>query len=74
LTGPVTSQGLHFFKLLDRKPGNPLTLPEAHDRLAAALKARRGSELGQSYLAELGGKLAISINQIELGKLQAALH
>ena len=75
VTGPVkTAQGLHFFKLLDRKAGTPLTLPEAHDRLAAALKARRGSELGQSYLAELGGKLAISINQIELGKLQAALH
>ena len=73
--GPVkTASGLHFFKLLDRKAGPALTLTEAHDRLAAALKARRGNELGQSYLAELGGKLAISVNQIELARLQSTLH
>lgn len=75
VVGPVkTAQGLHFFKLLDRKAGAPLTLAEAHDRLAAALRQRRGNELGQSYLAELGGRLAISVNQIELAKLQASLH
>ena len=75
VAGPVkTAQGLHYFKLLDRKAGAPLTLAEAHDRLAAALRARRGNELTQSYLTELGGKLAISVNQIELAKLQTSLH
>ena len=75
VTGPLkTAQGLHYFKLLDRKPGAAQTLAETHDRLAAALRARRGNELTQGYLTELGGKLAISVNQIELAKLQASLH
>ena len=75
VVGPVkTAQGLHFFKLLDRKAGAPLTLAEAHDALANALRTRRGSELAQAYLADLGTRLAISVNQIELAKLQATLH
>jgi peptidylprolyl isomerase len=75
VVGPVrTAQGLHFFKLLDRKAGAPLTLAEAHDGLANALRTRRGNELAQAYLAELNSKLAISVNQIELTKVQASLH
>lgn len=73
--GPVKgADGLHFLKLLDRKPGAALTLAEAHDALAAALRTRRANELAQAYLAALNGRLAISVNQIELAKLQAALH
>jgi parvulin-like peptidyl-prolyl isomerase len=71
--GPVRSaQGLHFFKLLDRKAGTALTLAEAHDALAAALRTRRASDLGQVYLASLNGRLAISVNQIELTRLVTA--
>jgi parvulin-like peptidyl-prolyl isomerase len=71
--GPVrTAQGLHFFKLLDRKAGAVLTLAEAHDALASALRTRRANELGQAYLAALNARLATSVNQIELGRLQAA--
>jgi len=73
--GPVrTAQGLHFFRLLDRRVGATLTLAEAHDALAAALRARRANELGQAYLAALNARLAISVNQIELTKLASAAH
>jgi parvulin-like peptidyl-prolyl isomerase len=70
--GPVRSaQGLHFFKLLDRKAGASLGFAEAHDALAAALRARRANELGQAYLAALNARLATSVNQIELARLQS---
>jgi peptidylprolyl isomerase len=73
--GPVkTGRGLHFFKLLDKKAGAVPTLAEAHERLAAALRERRARELQQAYLTQLNTKLAVSVNQIELAKLQASLH
>jgi peptidylprolyl isomerase len=75
VVGPIkTAQGLHYFKLLDRKAGAALTLAEAHDALANALRTRRANELAQAYLADLGTRLAISVNQIELTKLQATLR
>jgi peptidylprolyl isomerase len=75
VAGPVkTAQGLHFVKLLDRKAGAALGFAEAHDALAGALRSRRANELAQAYLAGLNAKLAISVNQIELAKLQAGLR
>jgi peptidylprolyl isomerase len=73
--GPVkTAQGLHYLKLLDRKAGAALGFAEAHGALAAALRTRRANELAQAYLAGLDARLAISVNQIELAKLQASLR
>jgi peptidylprolyl isomerase len=75
VAGPVKgADGLHFLKLLDRKAGAALSLAEAHDALAAALRTRRANELAQAYLAGLNAKLAISVNQIELARLQAGLR
>jgi peptidylprolyl isomerase len=74
IAGPVkTAQGFHFIKMIEKKAGRVLTLAESRERLRAALRTRRAQELQQKYLAELGNKLSVSINQIELASLQAAL-
>jgi parvulin-like peptidyl-prolyl isomerase len=75
VAGPVkTTQGFHFIKLIEEKAAQPLTLPQSRDRLVKALRARRAQELQQQYLAALGTKLAVSINQVELANLQTALR
>jgi peptidylprolyl isomerase len=72
--GPVkTTQGLLFVKLFEKKEGAVPTLAEARERIVAALRARRAEELQQAYLKDLGTKLAITVNQIELAKLQPGL-
>lgn len=72
--GPIkTAQGLHFIKLLERRPTTVPPLPEVRERIVAALRARRAQQLEQSYLADLAGKLNITVNEIELSKLQASL-
>jgi parvulin-like peptidyl-prolyl isomerase len=72
--GPVkTAQGLHFLKLMDKRAGAVPSLAEAHDRLEAALRARRSAELQQNYLSGLGSSLGVTVNQIELAKLRATL-
>jgi parvulin-like peptidyl-prolyl isomerase len=74
IIGPVkTSQGLHFFKLLDRKPGALPALAQVHDALANALKTRKASQLERAYLTTLSDKLGVTVNQIELAKLQPTL-
>lgn len=74
VVGPIkTAQGLHFLKLLEKKPGALPTLPEVHDRLASALRARRAAQLQQQYLTAYDAKLGVTINQIELAKLQSTL-
>lgn len=74
VAGPIkTGQGLQFLKLLDKKPGAVPTLAEAHDRIAALLRARRAQELEQTYLTSLNSKLGVSVNQIALAKLQQTL-
>lgn len=71
VAGPLkTSQGLHFLKLLEKKEGATPTLAEARARIVTALRARRAEELEQAYLKDLGNRLSITINQIELAKLQ----
>jgi peptidylprolyl isomerase len=74
VAGPVkTPQGLSFIKLVDKKVGAVPTLADAHDQLAAAMRARRATELEQAYLKEFNAKLGVTVNQIELAKLQSTL-
>jgi peptidylprolyl isomerase len=74
MIGPVkTAQGLHFFKLLDKKAGPVPALAQVHDALANALRTRKASELERSYLTTLNEKLGVTVNQIELEKLQPTL-
>jgi parvulin-like peptidyl-prolyl isomerase len=73
--GPLkTAQGLHFLKVIERKPVPPPALAEIRDRLAAALRQQKAAELQREYLAKLGQGTSLSVNQVELGKLRAALQ
>jgi parvulin-like peptidyl-prolyl isomerase len=74
VAGPVkTSQGLYFIKLIEKKEGAVPTLADIRERLVVALRSRRAEELQQAYLNDLGNKLGIAVNQIELAKLQPGL-
>jgi peptidylprolyl isomerase len=75
VAGPMkAAQGLYFIKLLEKKEGTVPALAAIRDRLAAALRNRKAEELQQAYLNDLGTKLAITVNQIELAKLQPGLR
>lgn len=72
--GPIkTADGLHFLKLIERKQTPIPALSLVHDRIVAALRARKQAELEQSYLKGLATKLDITVDQIELAKLQQSL-
>jgi parvulin-like peptidyl-prolyl isomerase len=72
--GPIkTARGLHFLKLMDEKPGTVPTLAQAHDTLVSALRQRRASDLERAYLSQLDAKLGVTVNQIELAKLEPTL-
>jgi peptidylprolyl isomerase len=71
VAGPIkTPEGLHFVKLIETRPGALPPLSELRQRIVADLRARRGQQLEQAYLNDLAGKLSISVNEIELAKLQ----
>lgn len=73
--GPVkTADGLHFIKLIETRTATLPPLAEVRERIVADLRARRTQQLEQSYLNDLSAKLGISINEIELGKLQAGIN
>jgi parvulin-like peptidyl-prolyl isomerase len=74
IAGPVkTAEGLHFIKLVETRPVTLPPLADIRQRLVADLRVRRGQQLEQAYINELRTKLSISINEIELAKLQAGL-
>lgn len=74
VAGPIkTAQGIHFLKLIEVKPGAVPTLAEVHDRLVAVLRNRRAEALEQQWLADYTAKLGVTVNQIELAKLQQSL-
>ncbi len=73
--GPLkTAQGLHFLKLLEKKEGAVPEYAAIRDSIATALREKQAQQLEQAYLSELGAKLGISVNQIELSKLQSTLQ
>jgi len=75
VAGPVkTAQGLHFVKLIEKRPMAFPPLTQVHDRIVANLRARRAQELEQAYVNQYTTKLGISINEIELAKLQSSLN
>jgi len=75
VVGPLKSaEGFHFVKLIESRPVALPPLTEVRTRLIADLRARRAQDLQRVYLAQLNTRLGISINEIELGKLQATLN
>jgi hypothetical protein len=59
--------------LIEIKPGVAPPLAEVHDRLVAVLRSRRADALEQKWLADYTTKLGVTVNQIELAKLQQSL-
>ena len=73
--GPIkTSAGLHFIKLVERRRIAIPPLATVHDKVAAALRAQRAQQLEQAYLQQVAGQLNITVDQIELAKLQSSLN
>ncbi len=73
--GPIkTSAGLHFIKLVERRRIAIPPLATVHDRVAAALRAQRAQQLEQAYLQQVAAQLDITVDQIELAKLQSSLN
>ena len=74
VVGPIkTARGLHFVKLIERKPAAVAALADIHDAMVAALRRQKAQELEQRYLAVLNAKSPPSVNEIELGKLRGSL-
>ena len=72
--GPVkTAQGLHYLKLTEKKVGAIPELATIKPSIVNAMRETRTQQLEQAYLNDLGARLGISINQIELAKLQPSL-
>ena len=72
--GPIkTSAGLHFLKLVERRRIAIPPLTTVHARIVAALRAQRAQQLEQAYLQQVAAKLDITVDQIELAKLQTTL-
>jgi PPIC-type PPIASE domain len=72
--GPVkTAQGLHYLKLTEKKVGAVPELATIKSSIVTAMRDTRAQQLEQAYLNDLGSRLGISINQIELAKLQPLL-
>ncbi|HKB83519.1 MAG TPA: peptidylprolyl isomerase [Burkholderiales bacterium] len=75
ISPPVKSAaGWHLIKLLDKKPAATRPLADIRGNLIVAMRNRKSQDMERAYLEALSIKLPPSINQIELGKLQSALH
>lgn len=73
--GPIkTSAGLHFIKLVERRRIAIPPLATVHDKVVAALRAERAQQLQQAYLQQSAAHLDITVDQIELAKLQSSLN
>jgi parvulin-like peptidyl-prolyl isomerase len=73
--GPIkTSAGLHFLKLIERRRIAIPPLATVHAKIAAALRAQRAQQLEQAYVQQVAAKLDITVDQIELAKLQSQLN
>jgi PPIC-type PPIASE domain len=73
--GPIkTSAGLHFIKLVERRRVAIPPLDAVHDKVVAALRAQRAQQLEQAYLQQTAAQLDITVDQIELAKLQSSLN
>lgn len=74
LSPPIRSaNGWHIVRLADRKPSATRPLAEVRDTIVANMRLRRAQEMERSYVEGLLGKGALTVNQVELQKLQTAI-
>ena len=60
-------------RLADRKPSGVRPLTEVRDQIAANLRLRKAQEAERSYIEGLVSKSSVTVNQVELQKLQGGL-
>ena len=73
VSAPIRSgAGWHIVKLVDKKPAGVRPLSEVRETIVNQLRMRRMQEIERSYIEGLIGRSQITVNQIELTKLQSA--
>jgi parvulin-like peptidyl-prolyl isomerase len=71
VSGPIrSSNGWHIVKLVDKKPASVRPLPDVRDTIANQIRLRRAQEMERAYIDSLISKSQITVNQLELPKLQ----
>jgi len=74
LSPPLRSTtGWHIVRLIDRKPATTRPLNEVRDAIVSTMRLRRAQEAERNYVEGLLGKAALTVNQVELQKLQATI-
>jgi peptidylprolyl isomerase len=74
LSPPLRSAtGWHIVRLVDRKPGTTRPLNEVRDAIVNTMRLRRAQEAERNYVEGLLGKAAVTVNQVELQKLQSTI-
>ena len=72
VTGAIRSaSGWHIVKVLDKKPAGVRPLAEVHDTIVTQMRLRRSQEIERNYIDGMVSKSQLTVNQIELPKLQA---
>lgn len=73
ISAPIHSaSGWHVVKLVDKKPSQYRPLSEVRDTIVSELRLRRAQEIERSYIDGMVGRNQITVNQIELSKLQSS--
>ena len=73
VTSPIRSTtGWHIVKLLDRKPSQFRPVSEVRDAIVGQLRLRRAQEIEKNYIEGIVSRNQITVNQIELSKLQGS--
>lgn len=71
VSGPIRSgNGWHIVKLVDKKPASVRPLSDVRDTIVNQLRLRRAQEMERAYIDSLISKSQITVNQLELPKLQ----
>ncbi|HTS52596.1 MAG TPA: peptidylprolyl isomerase [Burkholderiales bacterium] len=74
VSAPIRSDGgWHIVRLADRKVSVTRPLPEVRDQIVATMRLRKAQEVERRYIEDLLSKSAVSVNQADLQKLQAAI-
>jgi parvulin-like peptidyl-prolyl isomerase len=74
ISAPIrTATGWHIVRLSDRKPSSVRPLAEVRDQLVASMRLRKAQEAERAYIEGLVSKSSVTVNQVELQKLQGGL-
>jgi len=74
ISAPIrTATGWHIVRLSDRKPSTVRPLSEVREQIVANMRLRKAQEAERAYVDGLVTKSSVTVNQVELQKLQARI-